>query len=213
MSQAAASPTARMSRDLWLPRQALSLAAAKRRTDLVQLLRFFFTVGSVVSAGVLVGFVAAHSFTGAKMSLAPPSVGAVMLNPRFDGRDTTGRPYVITADTARRRHENPDIIDLVNPRMVDEAQTNVTAKEGVYSRGEQTLDLSRNVVLTEPNGYVFKAEKARMYVAEHRVEGATPLAGRGPVGAVKSDAYEVLDNGKHVVLTGNVWSTFDEKKK
>ena len=62
-------------------------------------------------------------------------------------------------------------------------------------------------------GYTFTSQKTRMFVKENRVEGQEPLNGRGPIGEVRADAYEVLDDGNRIVLKGNVWTQFTAEEE
>ncbi len=39
---------------------------------------------------------------------------------------------------------------------------------------------------------------------EGRVEGLAPLQGKGPLGDIRCDSYEVLDDGNRIVCLGNV---------
>lgn len=192
--------------ELWEPKRALSLAQARRRTDIVYLLRALFTIGAAVSAGVLVGFIAASIASSGTTRASVSTVGVTMLNPRFDGRDASGRPFVVTADTARRRREDVNVIDLVNPKYDTAGGSTVTAREGVYDRTGQVLDLTNDVVLTDASGYEFRTTAGRMFIDDGRVEGASPLRGQGPIGEVVGDAYEVRDDGNRIILKGNVWS-------
>jgi lipopolysaccharide export system protein LptC len=198
--------TAHHSMDLWGPRRATSLKEARRRTAAVHIIRLLFTCAAVVSAGVLLGPVVKKALGPTVPPLTSPTLNVTMMNPRFEGVDASGQPYVITADTAHRRRENVSLIDLVNPRLVDKTSSNVKAREGVYDRDSQVLDLIGDVVMTDAAGYTFTADKTRMFVKDNRVEGATPLHGFGPVGEVKADTYEVLDGGSRLVLTGHVWT-------
>ena len=197
--------------DQWGPRRATSLKEARERTALVHILRLLFTVGTVLSAGVLMGFLVKHSLED-KTAPPPPPMGVTVLGPRFEGRDSHDKPYMLTAETARRRRENTALIDLTSPQLEDAASTKVSAREGVWDEKNQILDLVGNVVMTDAGGYTFEAEETRMYVQENRVEGKTPLKGFGRMGEVTADSYEVLDDGNRIVLKGNVTTTIYTKK-
>ena len=203
---AVAAPSHTLSMDLWRPRRAVSLRGARFHTGLIHILRLLFTVAAMVSAGFLIGPVIDHSLHSTRPVSNPGVSSVTMLGPRFTGRDANDKPFVITADTARRRPEQPSLIDLTNPRMEDEAASNVVAKTGVYDETREVLDFAGDVVMTDATGYVFNSETARMFVRENRVEGQTRLTGTGPMGELKADTYKVLENGKRIVLTGNVWT-------
>jgi lipopolysaccharide export system protein LptC len=200
------------SMDLWEPRLATSLKEARARTALVHIIRLLFTIGAMLSAGVLIGYLVNHSLNGPATRDRSGVVSATVVGPRFEGRDASDKPYVLTAETARRRRENVAIIDLVNPRLEDATSTAVQAREGVWNDDEKVLDLVGDVVMTDAAGYTFTSERTRMFVEESRVEGQTPLQGVGPIGEVRADSYEVLDDGDRLVLKGKVWTKFVRKR-
>jgi lipopolysaccharide export system protein LptC len=206
------SHTAHHSMDMWGPRRATSLKEARQRTALVHILRLLFTIGAVLSAGILVGYVINNMVNAGRPPVAGAGAGATMFGPRFEGRDDNDRPYVLTAETARRRREATGLIDLVSPRLEDAASTAVQARNGVWDDQKKILDLVDDVVMTDAAGYTFTADRTRMYVEENRVEGKTPLRGYGPIGEVRADQYEVVDDGDRIILRGNVWTKFTPKK-
>jgi lipopolysaccharide export system protein LptC len=199
--------------ETWEPRRSTSLKEARRRTAFVHILRLLFTVGAVLSAGFLIGPAVQHAIFSSAPKYSAQATSVTVLKPRWEGRDANDGVYVITAETAHRRRENPSLIDLVLPTLVDQASTQVQAREGVYDRQEEILDLAGDVIMTDAGGYTFRAERSRMYVRESRVVGETPLVGEGPVGEVRADAYEVFDGGDRIVLTGNVWTKFVNTQK
>lgn len=198
--------------DLWEPRLATSLKEARARTALVHIIRLLFTIGAMLSAGILIGYLINHALNGAAPTRDVGSLSATVLGPRFEGRDANDQPYALTAETARRRRENTSIVDLVNPRLEDATSTAVHAREGVWNDEQKVLDLVGDVVMTDAAGYTFTSDRTRMYVEDGRVEGRTPLYGVGPVGEVRADSYEVLDEGERLLLKGNVWTRFVRKR-
>jgi len=199
--------------EMWEPRLATSLKEARARTGLVHIVRLLFTIGAMLSAGVLIGYLINHLLNGSTVTEKPGSViAATVVGPRFEGRDAHDQPYVLTADTARRRRENVAVIDLVNPRLEDATSTSVQARTGVWDDNLKVLDLVGDVVMTDAAGYTFTSDRTRMFVEESRVESQTPLYGVGPIGEVRADSYEVLDDGDHIVLKGKVWTKFVRKR-
>jgi lipopolysaccharide export system protein LptC len=205
--------TALHSIDLWGPRRATSLKEARQRTALVHILRLLFTIGAVLSAGWLLGTLIESSLR--ERSTQPGAVGlsVTVHGPRFDGYDDNDRPYTLTAVTAQRRRDDPAKVDLVNPRLKDAASSTVQARAGVWNTDLEVLDLEGDVVMTDAAGYTFTSQKTRMFVRENRVEGQEPLQGFGPVGEVRADAYEVLQDGNRIILKGNVWTKFTPKPR
>ena len=199
--------------DLWGPRRATSLKEARQRTAHVHILRLLFTIGAVLSAGWLLGTLIESSFRERRAEPGAAGLSVTVHGPRFDGYDDNDRPYMLTAATAQRRRDDPAMVDLVNPRLKDAASSTVQARTGVWNAEREVLDLEGDVVMTDAAGYTFTSQKTRMYVRENRVEGQDPLSGFGPVGEVKADAYEVLDDGNRIVLKGKVWTKFTPKSR
>jgi len=205
-------PTAHHSMDMWGPRLATSLKEARARTALVHIIRLLFTIGAVLSAGILIGYVINNAVNSSRPAPLDPGTRAAV-GPRFEGRDSHDKPYVLTADTASRRREATNLYDLVNPRLEDAASKAVQAREGVWNAKDRVLDLVGDVVMTDAAGYTFTSDRTRMYVEENRVEGKTPLNGYGPIGEVRADEYEVVDDGNRILLRGHVWTKFIPKRK
>lgn len=190
----------------WAPQRQMTLEQAQRRTRFVGLLRMLFVAGAAISAGIFVGPVIASAFSTSSTEIERLEGDQVvtMVNARFTGRNVAGEAFEITADTARRRRTDPSIIDLENPRLIDQAGTVVTAPTGTYHQNDEYLDLFENVRVVDEEGYEFRTTAARAFVQDGRVEGLEPLQGSGPLGDVRADTYEILDEGDRVVLRGNV---------
>lgn len=197
--------------DLWGPRRATSLKEARQRTALVHILRLLFTIGAVLSAGWLLGTLIESSLRERRTQPGAAGLSVTVHGPRFDGYDDNDRPYTLTAVTAQRRRDDPARVDLVNPRLKDAASSTVQARAGVWNTELEVLELEGDVVMTDAAGYTFTSQKTRMYVRENRVEGQEPLQGFGPVGEVRADAYEVVEDGNRIILKGNVWTKFTPK--
>lgn len=196
---------------VWTPRRQVTLAQTQRRSTIVRYMRLAFTAGAAIAVGVLAGPVISNAVSGLgdeRRTFGSDEI-VTMINPRFTGRDETGAAFVITADTAQRRRANENIIDLTNPKMVDETGSQVTAPEGTYDRQSQTLDLFRDVQVSDEAGYRFRSTSARFYVLEDRIEGVEPLYGTGPLGDIRSDGYEITEDGDVITFTGNVEMVFD----
>ncbi|MEQ9314237.1 MAG: LPS export ABC transporter periplasmic protein LptC [Henriciella sp.] len=194
---------------LWEPRRQMTLEQARRRSSMVALMRLAFTACAAIAAGIMVGHLAANAVSSSSGSIEKLSGDEVvtMVNPRFTGRDIAGRSFVITADTAQRRRGGGEKIDLSNPKLVSEDGTVVTAPAGLYDQSDQTLALYEDVRLINAKGYEFASTSAKMFVEQGRVEGIDPLNGTGPLGDVRSDAYEIVDEGDRVLLSGRVQMT------
>ncbi len=190
----------------WAPQRQMTLAQARRRSSTVGLLRMVFVAGAAISAGVIIGPMAATTLTGPGQHIDQLESDDVvtMVNARFTGRNIAGEAYVITAEAAQRRRADPSIINLTNPSMVDDKGTEVSALVGVYYQNAEYLDLFQAVRIRDRDGYEFTTTAARVFIQEGRVQGLEPLSGNGPLGDVRADSYEIEDEGDRVIFRGNV---------
>ena len=190
---------------LWAPRRQLTLAQARKRSGRVRYLRYAFVGAAAVSIGLFLGFVFRSALSQDARPQAVRDDGAVtMINPRFTGRDSAGQGFTITADSARRRRAENGVVDLVNPIMRDGTGAELKAPTGYYDREKGVLELYEAVNITDSGGYSFISRGARMVLGEQRVEGLSPLEGKGPLGDIRADSYEILDGGNRIVFEGNV---------
>ena len=190
---------------LWAPTRQMTLEQARKRSAFVKQLRILFMACAAISIGLLAGHVlqSAMQSSGSTITIEADEV-VTMVNPRFSGRDSAGSAYVITADRARQREMLQGAVDLIKPVMMDAMGSVVRAPTGMYNREAGILELYDDVVIVDPAGYTFTTASARIYVSEGRVEGLSPLEGKGPLGDIRSDTYEILEDGNRAVFSGNV---------
>ncbi|MBY9066237.1 LPS export ABC transporter periplasmic protein LptC [Hyphomonas sp. WL0036] len=190
---------------LWAPRRQLTLAQARRRSERVRYLRYGFVAAAAAAIGLFTGYIVRSAIS---QEAAPPPVddsqAVTMINPRFTGRDAAGEIFTITAEAAQRRRARDGAVDLVSPVLRDSKGTEVKAPSGYYDRNTGILELYEDVRISDAAGYMFNSQGARLHVSEDRVEGLSPLEGRGPLGDIKADSYEILDGGDRIVFKGNV---------
>ena len=195
----------------WAPQRQMTLEQVRKWSNMVSLLRMLFVAGAAISAGIMIGPIAASMLSGPSFEVTtiPGDQVVTMVNPRFTGRNLAGETYVITADTAQRRRNDPNTIDLTNPKLVDDEGSEIDAPIGVYYQQDNYLDLFRLVSVTDSTGNQLRTSAARIYVDEGRVAGLDPLEGSGPLGSLRADTYEIVDNGDRVILRGNVDMTIN----
>lgn len=190
---------------LWAPKRQLTLEQARRRSERVRYLRYAFVGAAAISIGLFLGFVFRSALS---QDARPPTVrdddAVTMINPRFTGRDSDGQVFTITADAAQRRRAENGVVDLVNPIMRDGRGAELKAPSGYYDRDKGVLELYEAVNITDSAGYSFISRGARLILGEDRVEGLSPLEGKGPLGDIRADSYEILEGGNRIVFEGNV---------
>ena len=190
----------------WAPHRQLSLAQARARTQTVRYMRFALVAAAIITLGVFLGFIARHAYERSRGSASAINGDetVAMLNPRFTGRDGASNLYIITSESAQQRRQNEDLVDLVNPKLVDSFDREVTAPKGLYDRVNETLDLYDDVLVVDAHGYVFNSTHARVFPKTGYVTGVMPLNGTGPLGDIQSDSYELERSSGIVVFKGRV---------
>ena len=192
-------------------RRARSLAGARRRSALVFALRVML---AAAMAAVALNVAAQLVLTGlsgrAEAPFAPAGSNERIVNPRFTGRDEGGAPFTLTADAAVRRSGGvAGLAELENPALdyafidADDA-SEVLSRIGVFDEAEQTLQLRQDVRLATRSGYTFATQAALIRLREGQVEGDAPVTGEAPWGAVRANSFQVREDGRRIIMTGNV---------
>lgn len=192
-------------------RRARSLAGARQRSTLVRALRIVLLTamaGVAINAGLQLIFNGLSAQAPAPLS--PAGSSERIVNPRFTGRDEGGAPFTLTADAATRRSGGvTGLAELENPALdyafIEADDTSrVLSRVGVFDEGEQTLQLREDVRLATRSGYTFDTEAALLSLREGRIEGDAPVSGLAPWGAVRARSFQVRDDGRRIILSGDV---------
>lgn len=186
----------------------LTLAQARRRSVVVKVWRVV-CIGMAVLMGVSI-FASAvwrlslPGFIGERM----PTVSSPrMVNPRFTGRASGDKVFVLTAESALQRKDNAQAVDLEQPSYSNGEGMNVRAPKGVYNPEKQTVDLWGGVIFTDGAGNQFSTPKAHVDARSNLASGADTLSGAGRFGDVKSKNFEISASGDTVRMSGGVSGT------
>ena len=131
----------------------------RRRSRLIH----FFRRALPVAVGLLVvgvvGWVVARTVLADMADREAQRAEVRMTNPRFYGQDSRGRAFVLGAAEAVQDRRRNGIIDLTRPTLrldaTGERPTEITSREGVYSEGERSVDLTGQL-LENDRGSVFR---------------------------------------------------------
>jgi len=194
-------------------RRARSLATAQSRSRFVAGVRLVLLVAAGLVAMNAIVQIVMSSGRGEVIEpvLRVSGDSERIINPRFTGRDQTGVPFVITADTAERRIGGSlGEVDLNRPTLDyalldgDENASRVLADLGIFNEAEQSLTLIQNVRLSTRSGYVFETNSATLYLRDGAIIGSEQVLGLAPWGGVRADGFEVREEGAHVRFLGDV---------
>jgi len=191
----------------WEPRRQLTLEAARKQSERVRRWRQAFAIAAGLAFAVLISFVIIHTL--AQVAAPAPTFsaedGARIVSPRYAGRDTGGKSYGLTAKEASRTGPaDSALAELIAPAWKTEDGITAQGKRGVWDPKNQSLELYDDVKFATKDGSTFTSTRATVIAAENRIVGVAPLEGQMRLGFVRSDAYEIIDGGKRVRLSGRV---------
>lgn len=198
----------------WTPIRHLTLARARRHSLAIRLWRWFcLAVCALMLAAIAVSALS-RALGRNFMGEAPAVASSVrMINPRFTGRAGDDGSYVITAASAKRRANNPSIVDLDKPTYRSALGLTVTAPVGVYDPEAHTLELSGGVQFEDRRGNRFATERTKLDAKTNLASGMQTVEGAGPLGSVRADAYEIDANSGHVRMSGRVSGSLPGSEK
>jgi lipopolysaccharide export system protein LptC len=138
--------------------------------------------------------------------------GGKLVDARYNGLDEKGRPYTITAATARQI--TPERVGLTLPKgditLENGTWLMVTAKEGTFMQHLNQLDLFNDVTLYRDDGTTMHTHSTSVDLKAGAAAGSEPVHVEGPFGTLDAAGFTVMDKGTaidflgpaHVVLNG-----------
>lgn len=130
--------------------------------------------------------------------------GAKLTDARYRGVDEQGRPYTITASTAKQ--VSPERVDLTTPvgdvSLKDGTWLQVRSKDGVYLQHAGSLDLSHDVILYRDDGTTMTTESASIDLQNGAGAGSEPVHAEGPFGTLDAQGFVLTDTGGTIQFTG-----------
>lgn len=188
-----------------MPKRALTLKAARRRSRLIAALRRFFVAGAGASFAAVFVFMALHAIEGGfNAGQYAASEPLRMINPRFIGRTENGGPYQLSAEVAERQQGENQPIELVAPVYRTEAGTIMLAPRGIYDEQAQTVVFDGEVLFSDRNGNRFTTPNMVVDLEKGTLTGRGGVTGAGPLGVLQAGSYELRDSDRALVLGGGV---------
>lgn len=130
--------------------------------------------------------------------------GATMLDARYRGTDERGRPYTVTATSARQG--SGERVALTEPkgdmRMENGGWMFIEAREGVFLQKSNQVDLAREVLLYRDDGMTLRTESLAVDMRAGAAAGSQPVQVEGPLGNLQAAGMVLLDKGAVIQFTG-----------
>jgi lipopolysaccharide export system protein LptC len=172
---------------------------------LVRQLRIVLPAVAVLTVAIVILWPKIHAEFSPPTQTSTEERQAKMVNGRYVGSDSHGRPYTVTYESAQQPPGGGPI-EMVNPTAELTLQNGhwvaIKAAQGRYDQAAGLIDLSGNVELFHDDGYRFMTEKAHVEFNKNLVWGERAITGRGPRGEVVGRGFRVINNGDAIVITG-----------
>ncbi|MGH6986092.1 MAG: LPS export ABC transporter periplasmic protein LptC [Caulobacteraceae bacterium] len=181
---------------------------ARAHSRLVRVLRIVLPMVMVGVIGVLIGFVSEHAVKRDAAAQRNAETPIRMINPHFFGRDNAGRAFTLGAHQASRDERDFQTVILDHPNVTLDVDgprpSHLSADVGIYHEDSRLLLLRGDVKGNDAKIAKFATDAAVVNTRTGMVTGEGPLAGKTPMGEVKSRRFDVYDKGDKVIFKGGV---------
>ena len=139
-----------------------------------------------------------------KRLIATDPNSALARDTRYRGVDERGRPYTITAATARQ--VNADLVALTSPQgdVTDEHGNwfMVKSQNGMFQQHANLLDLSGDVTMYRDDGTTVHSDAATVDLKQGAVTSHDQVHAEGPFGTLDAQGWTMTDKGDVVQFDG-----------
>lgn len=196
------------------PSRRISIQRWRRRSRAIHLLRIVLpAIIGLILAG-LAGSVAYNALTSQRTGAGDSSAPIRLINPHFVGRDSHGRPFVLTSVTATRDPGDYNRVFLDKPTLVLDSDgadpLHITAGSGVYHEDTGKLEVSHGVRVAGARGS-FDTASSLFDTKTQELVGSAAVQGAGSLGEIQAKSYAVHDKGERMVFTGGVHTRLQPK--
>lgn len=145
------------------------------------------------------------SFVSSEVKDAVGGVAPVMENPRFQGVDKKGQPYIVTAARAIQQSATQVTLEDVKGElsMKDQNWLTLTAKNGEFRDDKKILYLLNGVTMRHPDGYLVITDRAAVDTVKSTAYGDRAVQAQGPMGNLLATGFEIRDNGNYLKFGQN----------
>jgi lipopolysaccharide export system protein LptC len=208
MTAATTTPSAKTLRDRTIERW-------RRRSRIIRVLR---VLGPSLIAAILVGLAASVALNAMKPAVEPAQEANQpirLIKPHFQGRDSNGRAFIITAQTATRDPQEYQKVYLDHPSLVLDEQgpdpTRITSATGVFHENTGVLEASGGVVMSFSQA-TFNTATSVFDTKSGELTGSGAIQGQGPLGEINASSYAVHDRGDSMEFHGRVHTRLNPKQ-
>lgn len=130
---------------------------------------------------------------------------------KFEGTDSKNRPFVVTADSAFRKTQETDSIQMnnltANVTLENDLWLNLKAGTGIFRNQAEEIHLSGMADLFSSRGYEIHGRNILVDLATSRVSSPDPVTGQGPLGTFEAGGFRSDLKTENLTLTDQVTMT------
>jgi len=199
------------------PQRLRAFEAARRHSGRVRLLRWVIPLVALAALTALAGVLVFDPFRNLPGNVSVSRVGLngqriVMEQPKLSGFRKDGRQYDVNATSAIQDIKKPNLIELhdLDARigLAANGTAHITAANGLYDSGRETMDLKDNVRLRTDSGYDAILMSASIDLRAGDVVSNDPVSVVMKNATIAADSLKLIDNGALIRFEGHVKSTF-----
>lgn len=187
--------------------------AARRHSRIVRILRVALpiaVVGALVMTVLITYLNPLRMLSSLPVNLDKLVVSGTkitMEKPRIAGFTHDARAYEMSAEAAQQDLTKPDLVELHNLhaklQMQDKSMMTMSAADGVYNAKTQTLQLVKDILLSN-NTYQGRLSEATIDVSKGNVVSNAPVELKMLQGKLNANHLEVVNSGDLVRFTKGV---------
>ncbi|MBV9550340.1 MAG: LPS export ABC transporter periplasmic protein LptC [Alphaproteobacteria bacterium] len=216
----AGDPSTGRPRHDWSARARSSVIDARRYTRFVMRMKRVTALSALAVILAVLGFFfvarAPRNLPLSFETLGSLKNDLAMVSPRLSGMDSSGNPFVITARLAVQDAKNPKRATLENVEAdltTPKGWLNARAMHGHVDMNASWLTLDSGIDVFSDSGYSLHTERADVDLKHNVVIGNREVAGQGPLGAIRADAFRYDHVAGRLTLHGHVKTVIHGKGK
>ena len=196
------------------PARRISIQRWRRRSRVIWGLRIALPALIALILAGLGGSIALSALNSRPTPSGSSTDPIRLVNPHFVGRDTRGRPFVLTSVTATRDPLNYQRVFLDKPNLVLDQDgpdpLHIISAKGVFHEDTGKLEVSGGVRLSGARG-AFQTAESVFDTKSGELEGSGPVQGAGSLGEIQAKSYGVYDKGARMEFNGGVHTRLQPK--
>lgn len=195
--------------DIYAPRRLSALGQGY--SVFVRVLKFILPLAVLVIIGVLIARLSSdpqQKITSLPQEEKTTPGESELVQAKYEGVDSEGRPYTITADKTVRAMDAPDTVLFEKPMaditLRDKTWLALKAESGSFDHAAGKLSLTGSVTAFHDSGYEITLQDISVDLKQKTAATSLPVRAQGPLGSIAAKGMTVSSQGDRIVFGGPV---------